>query len=446
MFGIKKLLCIFLAMFAGVAAAQTNRPPVLMISVDGMRPDYVTGADVHGLKIPILRSMIQTGCYADGVTGVLPTVTHPSHVTLVTGVWPIEHGIYNNTIFSPQGSSANDWYWYEPDIHAETLWHAAQRAGVTTASVWWPVTTNAADIDTLVPGYPARTLEESNLIEALSRPLGYLHEVEKTIGPFHVLQPTGLFDELLTKTSIAILKDKKPGFMTVHFVSLDGIEHGTGPFSAQSNAALEAIDGMIGRLVATERENDPRAIVVVVSDHGFANIHAKVNLLVPFVKAGLITLDDKGAVAAWKATMWNADGSAYILLHDPNDAATKNAVAALLAEMQRDPANGIARVLTHEEIVAGGGDPNAAFMVAWKPGFETGGAMHGDLVQNVSGAGTHGYLPEFAEMRSAFFMTGNGVAKRDLGVIDMRSIAPTVAAKIGTNLPQAKMVSLNCTQ
>ena len=60
--------------------------PVLMISIDGLRPDYVTQADQHGLKIPTLRRFLAHGSYAEGVVGVVPTVTFPSHTTLVTGV------------------------------------------------------------------------------------------------------------------------------------------------------------------------------------------------------------------------------------------------------------------------------------------------------------------------------------------------------------------------
>jgi len=72
-----------------------------MISIDGMRPDYVTQADSHGLRIPALRALMKAGAYATGVRGVLPTVTYPSHTTLLTGVSPSKHGIYANATFDP---------------------------------------------------------------------------------------------------------------------------------------------------------------------------------------------------------------------------------------------------------------------------------------------------------------------------------------------------------
>jgi predicted AlkP superfamily pyrophosphatase or phosphodiesterase len=90
------------ALFTAGAAASAWSAPVLMISIDGLKPEYVTHADEHGLKIPTLRRFLTEGTYADGVLAVLPTVTYPDHTTLITGVWPIEHGIYNNTLFDPE--------------------------------------------------------------------------------------------------------------------------------------------------------------------------------------------------------------------------------------------------------------------------------------------------------------------------------------------------------
>jgi hypothetical protein len=47
--------------------------PVLMISVDGLKPEYVFEAEERGLKLPYLRSLLRSGTYARGVTGVWPT-------------------------------------------------------------------------------------------------------------------------------------------------------------------------------------------------------------------------------------------------------------------------------------------------------------------------------------------------------------------------------------
>src|SRR5882757_1341071 len=117
-----------LVLLAAIPAAQAA--PVLMISVDGMKPEYVLDADAHGLKIPFLRSLQRDGAFARGVIGVFPTVTYPSHTTLLTGVSPREHGIYGNLEFDPLRQHADSWYWYADQIRAPTLWHAAHAAGL----------------------------------------------------------------------------------------------------------------------------------------------------------------------------------------------------------------------------------------------------------------------------------------------------------------------------
>ncbi|HEV2763582.1 MAG TPA: alkaline phosphatase family protein, partial [Pyrinomonadaceae bacterium] len=66
----------------------------LVVSLDGLDARYLRRADEFGLKIPTLRRLMREGVWAEGVVGVYPTVTYPSHTTLVTGARPARHGIY----------------------------------------------------------------------------------------------------------------------------------------------------------------------------------------------------------------------------------------------------------------------------------------------------------------------------------------------------------------
>jgi predicted AlkP superfamily pyrophosphatase or phosphodiesterase len=53
-------------------------------------------------------------------------------------------------------------------------------------------------------------------------------------------------------------------------------------------------------------------------------------------------------------------------------------------------------------------------------------------------SGSHGFSPEYPEMRASFFAVGAGIAPhRDLGVIDMRQTAPTVAKILGVAMTTA---------
>ena len=436
---MKPSLLTRLTAAAVLLAANAAAAPVLLISIDGLKPEYVTQADEHGLKVPNLRRFIAEGTHAEGVVGVVPTITYPSHTTIVTGVAPSEHGVISNTTFDPLLKNHAGWYWYGQAIRAQTLWEAASRAGLTTASINWPVTVEARGVRYLIPEYwRAETEDDRRLIEALSRPDGWLQQLEAKLGPYtNGNETTVAGDEIRTKYSIAIIESVKPGLLTIHLSALDETEHETGPFSKESCQTLEALDGMIGRVAAAASKADPKTVVAIVSDHGFIATEHRVNLAVPFVQAGLITLGKpdgiSGArtVSEWLASPWPAGGMAGVMLKDPADAAA------------RDPESGVARVLTAAEIGKLGGFPDAAFLVELKPGYQLGYAFSGPLVTPAPSTGMHGYLPDRPEMRASFFIMGPGIARgKLLGVIDMRQIAPTLAAILGVPLPAATQPKL----
>jgi predicted AlkP superfamily pyrophosphatase or phosphodiesterase len=425
---------------AGSASQNRERPPLLVIvSIDGLRPDYITAADEHGAKVPNLRRFLKEGAYAEGVEGVVPTVTYPSHTTLMTGVWPAKHGIFANTTFDPLQKNYQGWYWYAEDIRVPTLWNAAAKAGRTTASVQWPVTVGA-NINWDIPEFwRANTEDDAKLLRAVSTP-ELLAEAQSEIGPFSGgVDTTVEADKNRGRYAAWILENKHPSLLTLHLIALDHIEHETGPFSAESIAVLEGLDTVIGSVrEAAERLAPGHAFVAVVSDHGFARTDAQLDLFPAFRDAKLFTVDDKGKITDWKAMPWVTGGSAAIVLKEPGDSGIRAQVHELLRKLAEDPANGIDRVLDGEELHKRGGYPTAAFFVSLKPGWRTGSALDGPVLSKTKPGGTHGELPDVPDLRAAFFLVGPGVpAGRNLGLIDMRDIAPTLAHEAGLALPTA---------
>jgi len=165
------------ALLTGLTIGQMAGQPagqraLLLISIDGMRPDYVTAADEHGLKIRNLRRILAQGAHSSGVRGVLPTVTYPSHTTILTGVWPVRHGIFNNLTFDPAGTNFEGWYWYSEDIRVPTLWEAAAKAGYRVGSVSWPVSVGAPGVSDLIPEYwRATTPDDLSYCARCQRPV-----------------------------------------------------------------------------------------------------------------------------------------------------------------------------------------------------------------------------------------------------------------------------------
>ena len=442
---------------ATAAAGFAHAAPVLMISIDGLKPEYVTQANKRGLEVPFLHSMVNNGAYADGVIGVWPTLTYPSHTTLVTGVSPAEHGIYSNLQFDPDLHDGGAWNWYADEIRAPTLWHAAHNIGLHTASIGWPVTVGAHDVDWLIPEFwrtegPASGSNPADrlLIAALSHPRKLLSELEPAAGPYMMgNDATVAGDETKTRYALEILRKYKPALMTLHLSALDESEHTHGVFSAEAKQTLESLDGMVARLAKQELANDPSAVVIVVSDHGFMNLTHVVNLQVPFFKAGLMQYktdpQTKAQTIVWKAQPQMAGGMAAVMLKDPNDQQTEKQVRAMLAHLAADPESGIAQVFDRKGLAQLGAFPDASFLVVFKAGYYAGFGTSGALVGRVRNIfGSHGFSPQYPEMHASFFAVGASVAHhRDLGVIDMRQIAPTAARILGAPMPTAKAQPLH---
>ena len=431
------LLLLLAAMFIA-SAAQAG--PVLMISIDGLRPADVLDAKKRGLKVPSLSAFVKTGAYATGVRGVLPTVTYPNHTTLITGVSPALHGIANNTTFDPLGRNLEGWYWYESDIKVATLWDAVHDQHKIVASIDWPVSVGATSIDYDIPEYwRAQTAEDLKLIRALSTP-GLIPRLEQDTGMSFAAAFNDNPDSDTARARFAerLLDIAFPQLMTVHLVSLDHYQHVYGPGSPEARAALEQIDGAVGDLVAEARKIEPDVTVAIVSDHGFVSVSHDVNLIVAFADAGLITLDGKHKIASWEAMPWGAGGSAAVVLAHPEDQAVKDKVAALLANLAADPASGVGRVIDKREIEARGAIQTASFWVDFKLGYMYGKNLVGPLITPSTDKGSHGFFPDHPELRATFLVAGPGVKKKgSLGDIDMRDIAPTLAKIMQVPLPSA---------
>ncbi len=441
------LSCVLLLMCqaadpgAHANAAAANAPLLLLISVDGMKPEAVLDARSHGLKVPNLEAFVADGASARSVRGVLPTLTYPSHTTLLTGASPARHGIADNTTFDPKLRNQRGWYWYAEDIQVPTLWDAAAAANLKTANIYWPVSVGAKITYNLPQIWRAGTDDDLKLQRALSTP-GLEQELSAELGRYPGgMQETVAEDEIRARFAIRLLEKKHPEFLTVYLTGLDTEEHASGPFSAKSNQTLERLDAVVGSLrAAAEKAAPGRATVCVVSDHGFAAVEHDVNLYAAFLQAGLFSVDKDNQVTEWKAMLWPAGGSAAVMLADPKDEPLRVRVKTLLEKLASDPANGIDRIWSQQEIRQAGGFPDAAFLISLKIGYETAYSLSLPLITKPGNLGMHGYVPERAEMRSSFFIVGPRILKgKSLGEIDMRQIAPTLADVLHVHLAGAEL-------
>jgi predicted AlkP superfamily pyrophosphatase or phosphodiesterase len=429
--------------FAPLAQAE----PVLLISIDGLRPADVTEAKQRGLQLPNLTRFLRDGSYATGVTGVLPTVTYPSHTTLLTGAAPARHGVVNNTTFDPEQINYGGWYWYSSDIKLPTLWSVASDAGLTVANVHWPVSVGAVGVRWNLPQlWRSGHGDDAKLVTALATP-GLVAELEARTGKVYAqgIDESLAGDENRGQFAEALIAAHKPDFATVYLTALDHQQHVSGPDTQEARAVLERIDAIIGKLVAAEQAAHPDAVVAVVSDHGFEAVDHETNFFRAFIDAGLIKIDPMGKVTGWDAMPWPSGGSVAVVLARPGDSALQDRVRKVLDQMKAFPEAGVQTIIETPQITAMGGNPQASFYVDLRPGTMAGGYAGGSV--SLTGPshykGMHGYFPSNPHLRSTFLIMGKGVpAGRSLGEIDMRAIAPTLATILKVRLPSADLPGL----
>src|SRR5690625_7601831 len=82
------------------STAQTERPYVILISVDGIRDDYF-----DRFNTPILNQMRVTGVVAESMISSLSSITFPTHYTLITNMIPAHHEMIDNSIIDPKSEN-----------------------------------------------------------------------------------------------------------------------------------------------------------------------------------------------------------------------------------------------------------------------------------------------------------------------------------------------------
>lgn len=442
------LACILLAsVLVAAPQAGSNQAPaepqarrdahVIMISIDGLLPEYYLEPARLGLKIPNLVKMKLGGAYADGVEGVFPTVTYPSHTTMITGVRPSIHGIIQNRIFeAPTDPQTKEWYWFAEALKAETLWSMAKKAGLVTASVGWPVTVGA-DIDYNMPEIAdpkenpptgKRTAQYSTpglLDKALSGASGGDNST----------------DERRTTVSEFIINNYRPNLLLIHLIALDDAHHKNGPRSPAALAVTERMDAYIGRIMDAVKKAGfyDQATFFLVSDHGFAEVNRKFEPNVVLVKNKLITLGPDGKPTDWKAAAWPAGGSCAIVLRDPNDKATASKVDEIFSKIaaSKGPINRLLRQTDLKKLEA---IPNAVLMFDAAPGVSFDESLKGPEEHEAKNyRGTHGQLPSRAEMHSCLIVYGaEARTGAKIPLARMIDIGPTAAAVLGLRFANAE--------
>ncbi len=409
-----------------LATAQASRPAehVVLISIDGFRPNFYLE---EKWPAPNLQTMAKEGARSLGVTGVFPSVTYPSHTTVITGFPPAKHGIYYNAPFEPEGQTGR-WYWENELIKVPTLWHAVRRDGLTSASFLWPVSVNAP-IDYNIPEF--WSLEDGGRIEPMrdmETPKGLLAEMElNVLGKLNEKTFNGDYlnrEDRIGDMAGYVLETYKPNLITLHLIATDHFQHSEGRDGPMVYKSIAATDRAIGKIMeAAERAGIlDKTTFIVTGDHGFVNIHSSLSPNIWLVNAGL--MENKADRGNWKAAFHTSGASAFLHLKDKNDQESVAKVEKLLADLP-DNIKKLFRVVDREELDKIGADPNAVLALAPIQGISFSGSTQGDILKPAKG-GTHGYFPDFDEIETGFIAWGAGIREnveiQEMGLVDVAAV------------------------
>lgn len=268
-------LLVALVFWLGGCASQTGPrdtpPPLILISMDGFRWDYM---QLHPAETPHLRALARTGISAKGLIPVFPSNTFPNHYSIATGLYPSHHGIVNNTMFDPalgeyfrynSPASPRDPRWWQ----GEPIWVTAVLQGKMSACYYWPGS------EAPIKGTFATYWKPYNY-----RDVTYESRLDELVS--WLKRPTA----------------ERPAVTLFYLEETNSVGHKAGPDSPQLAAAIKLLDDRIGTMVTRFKAEGIEANLVFVSDHGMANVDpARTIIIEDYIDEKKIQIDFEGSVA-----------------------------------------------------------------------------------------------------------------------------------------------------
>jgi arylsulfatase A-like enzyme len=230
-----KQLCAFILSLFGfslAASGQTTRPipqihKIVIISIDGLRPDLMMRADT-----PNIHDLMKSGSWSLWAQTTAESVTLPSHTSMLTGVPPVKHAIQWNSDLPLR----HPVYPMFP-----TIFELAKEAGYTTAMA----AGKAKFINLAKPG---------------------------TLDWMFIPSETKIEDLEVATAATQIILAHQPDLIFVHLPSVDNVGHLYGWASPEQLEAIHQADGSVGMVLWALDQTHERTstIILVTSDHGGA--------------------------------------------------------------------------------------------------------------------------------------------------------------------------------
>lgn len=238
------LLCL---MFSAFSNAK-NDSTVVLISLDGFRWDYIEKHDAKNLE-----RIAKQGVRGTKMRTVYPTKTFPNHLSIITGLLPINHGVVDNSFCDTKrdecysmGKGKDDSTWF----NGIPLWNLASMQGLKSATYFWPE--SDARFNGMLPDYYYHYSKHSD----------YQNRVDQIV-------------QWLTMP-----KAQRPQLVVSYFSLVDSMGHKYGPDALQTKQAVHDVDALMGQLQQRLNELEQGINLVIVSDHGMSKVDSKQSIAI----------------------------------------------------------------------------------------------------------------------------------------------------------------------
>jgi len=199
---------------------------VMLISVDGLRPDAITA-----FETPTLRRLVREGSYTLSATTIVPSKTLPSHTSMLTGLPPDAHGVLWNT-----NARFN-----QRNVRVPTVFGVLREEGYLTAAFFSKAKFGS--------------LQQPGSLDYSQAPGGWF----------------GYWPADRTMKDVeSYLATEQPHLLFVHFGDPDHNGHDFGWMSKEYGTAVQRIDASIAKLIAAAEHSFGAGnfTVIVTADHG----------------------------------------------------------------------------------------------------------------------------------------------------------------------------------
>jgi alkaline phosphatase D len=235
------LLCLIFP-FVTLAQKKDEKPYTILVSFDGFRHDYV-----ELFQLPNFKKFIKEGSAAEGLIPSFPSKTFPNHYTIVTGLYPGNHGLVDNTFWDPDQDKL--YSMKNRDVVTDStfyggipLWQLARQNGVKSASYFWV----------------GSELKQENLHP------DYYYQYDQSV-PFG-----NRIDKIIEWLKLP--EAERPRMITLYFSSPDFEAHRYGPTAPETRSKVFEMDSLLGVMVNRIDSTKLPVNVVLVSDHGMKEL------------------------------------------------------------------------------------------------------------------------------------------------------------------------------